>query len=164
VSRILLLVGLLLCGTGLFLLWPLVYQVWRCERVWGQILAVFPQPLPDGRVRLSVVYDFPVPNQAGRTIILGHTQASLSTMQPVDDPVVEADQAEGLERSFMTARSRRVFFLPNDPAATAFILSEAAPGPALGGIHGLAMFFLGLTMWNLSYVLRRKRSRRQPGH
>jgi len=118
------------------------------------VLDTFPQPLPDGQVRLTVLYEFEVPSKHGRTVALGYSQAN-HRFQVVADPVVPADQLTAWQCAFTKETPvRRVFFELNDPVGTAFMVSEAVDGQGFDYRHGMILLVFGLVMWGNGYLAR----------
>lgn len=124
---------LAIVATGGLLAWPQVRGYWLYQRTTARILDVLPETLVDGRVRLSVAYEFDLPRdpkQKGRQVSLGW-QIGDSFFRPMEDPIVDAARADLVIRKLLDADAstrlqRVVFYVPNDPVATAFILDETA--------------------------------------
>jgi hypothetical protein len=153
VSRrlVLLLMALALVLTGSLLAWPQLRGRWLLERSQARILDVFPTPLDDGTVRLSIAYEYVVPEAPG-----GHSSTSQIGWQigdaffrPMPDPVVARDRVDEVTRRLLDSdhegvRMRPVYFLPNDPEGGAFILDETAEVPSKRLQIGAVLVGIGL--------------------
>lgn len=137
--------------TGALFAWPQVRGYWLYQRTTARILDVLPETLADGRVRLSVAYEFELPRdpkQPGRYISLGW-QIGDSFFRPMEDPIVEATRSDLIIRKLLDADAsgrlfRTVFFTANDPVGTAFILDETAAVPTNRLQLGAVLIGIGL--------------------
>jgi hypothetical protein len=156
-ARLLLVLGFALVVVGAVLVWPLARAMVRYQMVWARVLEVLPLPAEGGKVRFSVIYEYDLPGvpRTPRVHVLGWTQADRG-FRPVEDPLVDAERAAALERSYLQGgRSRRVFFKLNDPEGTAFMVSEAATAGGLNHEQGIAMVLVGLACCGLGWLRRR---------
>ena len=137
--------------TGALFAWPQVRGYWLYQRTTARILDVLPETLADGRVRLSVAYEYDLPrdpNQKARQVSLGW-QIGDSFFRPMEDPIVEAARADLVIRKLLdadasTRQQRVVFFVANDPVGTAFILDETAATPTNRLQLGAVLIGIGL--------------------
>jgi len=137
--------------TGALFAWPQVRGYWLYQRTTARILDVLPQTLDDGRVRLSVAYEYELPRDPkypGRQVSLGW-QVGDSFFRPMEDPVVDAARADQVIRKLLDADAlsrqlRTVFFVANDPVGTAFILDETAAAPTNRLQLGAVLIGIGL--------------------
>lgn len=150
---------LLLLLTGGSLVWPPAMALLQLQRAPGRILEVLPEPLPDGRTRLRIAFEFPLPPANGvRPVQLGWGVAD-SYFRPIGDPVVQSARAEGVMRDLMDTdeaqvRTRMVFYRAEDPAGTAVILDETAERPSRRIPVGLVLLAVA-AVWSLSLWRRR---------
>ncbi|HYE08326.1 MAG TPA: hypothetical protein VEL07_22620, partial [Planctomycetota bacterium] len=81
------------CTSAALLLAAPFMWAWATHRAAaGQVLEVFLTPLGEGRVQVSVLYDFEVDVADGREHVLGWRLAD-TWCRPIDDPVVAIDAA-----------------------------------------------------------------------
>ncbi len=132
---VLLMVIIIITG-GLFA-WPQVRGYWLFQRTTARILDVIPETQADGRVRLSIAYEYELPRdpkQPQRVVSLGW-QIGDSYFRHMEDPLIDAARVDQITRRLLDADApsrqlRTVFFVANDPVGTAFILDETAAVPA----------------------------------
>lgn len=137
--------------TGALLAWPQVRGYWLYQRVPARIIDVLPETLADGRVRLSIIYEFDLPRTANsheRRTSLGW-QIGDQFFRHMDDPVVDAARADQVIRGLLDADAsqrhlRTAFLVANHPAETAFILDETAAAPARRLQLGAVLVGIGL--------------------
>lgn len=159
-SRTLALVAVIvLMITGVLLVWPQVRGYWTHRRSEGRILEVLPEQVPGG-VRLRLVYEFPAGRtEDGQRWQLGH-QVADPFFKPIDDPLLPADRAEGILRRLRDGDNgvefrRTVFYQPEDPAGTAFMLDDTVEQPRRRLHIGFVLIALGV-LW--SFAAARQRS------
>ncbi len=95
----------------------------------GHVLDVFFTPAGEGRIRVSVLYDFEIAGTEGVEHAMGWRLAD-AWCRPIDDPVVIPSQAAALGRwrpSADRGTGGRVFYDANDRSASAFILLPDHP-------------------------------------
>ena len=137
--------------TGGLFAWPQVRGYWQFERTTARILDVIPETLADGRVRLSIAYEYDLPRdpqKSQRQTSLGW-QIGDAYFRPMEDPLIESARLDPLTRLLLDAdaparRLRTVFFKANDPVGTAFILDESAAAPANRLQFGSVLIGIGL--------------------
>jgi hypothetical protein len=149
--RLLMVLGTLLLGAGLWLGWPLVHASLQLTRTRGHVLDVLQQPLPDGTVRVAVAFEFPLPGRP-REIILCYRQADRS-FSLAEDVVVSAAHAALLSRT-LPNEWHWVFYDVNDPAGSAFMVSDRLEPGRLRADHGILMLLAGIACWLLSWFSR----------
>ncbi len=136
------------CTSAALLLAGPFLWAWATHRAAaGQVLEVFFTPLGEGRVQVSVLYDFEIGVAGGRQHVLGWRLAD-TWCRPIDDPVVSIEEAIALARlrpSSERGTRGRVFYQANDPSATAFILPPDHPA--------LRRNQLGMCLVLVSFVL-----------
>ena len=128
---------LIIIITGALFAWPQVRGYWLFQRTTARILDVIPETQPDGRVRLSIAYEYDLPRdpkQPQRVQSLGW-QIGDSYFRHMEDPLIDAARVDQITRLLLDADApnrqlRTVFFVANDPVGTAFILDETAAVPA----------------------------------
>ncbi len=147
-----LLTGLVLIVLGVIAIWPQIDAYWRYTVTTGEILDVFTVDQPGDLVRLEVVFQFPVPARSGHAAssTFGYGQAD-DRFHMIDDPVVKRADVPALTRSLLgddprIRPQRRIFYRPDDPAGTAFFVSEAAGRPGHRYEFGLALLATGLLL------------------
>jgi hypothetical protein len=130
---------------GAVLAWPAARTFLTHDRIPGEILDAFAKPVADG-VRISVLYRFPLPGTEAdpQRWQLAWTQAGQQWM-PAPDPVVSAERVDRALGSLLDGdRRRTVWFRPEDPQGTAFILGEADGRPGRRAQTGFALLLIGL--------------------
>ncbi len=157
--RVVIALGLLLASIGLLLCWPLSRALLTHERGHARVLEVYRTPLPDGLIRLHVVWEAEV--TPGRWI-LGDAQRN-QFFRPMDDPVLPPDEAETVaERVLPDRRGNqnlvKAFWRANDPDSTAFIIDVSETHPWLRYIFGLAACGIGLITARLAWGSSRRRT------
>lgn len=146
-------IGVLLV-VGATLVWHPVMGFWSHQRSEGRILDVIPVPQSDGLVRLRIAFEFPLRGERGQRLLQMGWGVADPRFQPLGDPLVHEERAEGVIRGLMDTdegrvRSRTVFYRAEDPAGSAFILDETSE-------RGNRRFPVGLVLlaaavvWSLS--------------
>ncbi len=153
-----LLAVIVLMVTGALLVWPQVRGYWTHRRSEGRIIDVLPEQVPGG-VRLRLTYEFPAGRtEEGQRRQLGY-QVADPFFKPIDDPLLPADRAEGILRRLRDADSgvelrRTVFYQPEDPAGTAFILDDTVELPRRRLHIGFVLIALGV-LWSFAAARQR---------
>jgi hypothetical protein len=147
-----LLAGLVLVALGVIAIWPQIDAYWRYAVATGEILDVFTVDQPGDQVRLEVVFQFPVPAHAGHAAsqTFGYGQAD-DRFHMIEDPLVRRADVPALKRSLLgddprIRPQRRIFYRPDDPAGTAFFVSEAAGRAGHRYEIGLALLATGILL------------------
>lgn len=153
--RVLLILGAILLTAGLWLGWPLIHSASQLTLTRGRVLDVLSTPLPDGRVRVAVAFEFTIPGKV-REIVLCYRLAdrSFSLSEHLDLP---ADRAEDLGRN-LPGQWLRVFYDVNDPAGSAFMVSERLEPGRLRAEHGVLLLLIGIACWLLAWISSRRTS------
>jgi hypothetical protein len=152
-ARPLILLSVVLMAAGLVIAWPLVRAAVEFRPVRGEILDVITTPTDDGRLRVAIAYEYPLPTRGERAI--GYTLTD-ERLQPVDDPVVDAAQAQNLLRA-LPQRPVRVYYDVNRPLDSVFMLSPVADRTGLRAEHGALMVLIGVALGILGQLARLKR-------
>jgi hypothetical protein len=152
-ARLLIILSLLITATGTVIAWPLVRAAVAFRPVRGEILDVIATPANDGRVRVAIAYEYPLPSRGERAI--GYTLTD-ERLQPVPDPVMDVAQANSLLRA-LPGRPVRVYYDVNHPLDTAFMLSPVGTGGGLRAEHGALLVLVGLALGILGQLARLRR-------
>ena len=142
--------GSFLLISGLWLGWPLIKASAQLTRTGqGRVLDVLSTPLPDGRVRVAIAFEFPIPGKP-REIVLSFRQAdrSFNLAEYLD---LSAERAAALTHT-LPGQRMWVFYDVNDPAGTAFMVHNE-PG-RLRAEHGILLLLSGIACWLLSWFTR----------
>lgn len=139
---------------GLVVAWPLVRAAVSFKPVRGEILDVITTPADDGRLRVAIAYEYPLPTRGERAIGYRLTDERL---HPVDDPVVDAAYADALRG--LTGRRVRVYYDVNQPLDTAFMLSPVSTDGGLRAEHGALMLMAGVALSLIGQLGRLRRER-----
>ena len=152
-ARLLIILSLIIATTGLAIAWPLVRAALEFRPVRGEILDVITTFAEDGRLRVAIAYEYPLPTRGEHAI--GYTLTD-ERLQTVPDPVVDAAQANALLRT-LPGRKVRVYYDVNHPLDTAFMLSPVSAGGGLRAEHGALMVLVGLALGILGQLARLRR-------
>lgn len=152
-ARPLLILGLVLLIAGVWLGWPLLHAASQLTRVRGVVLDVLAAPLPDGRARVAVAYQFTVPGKPRQTV-LGYRLADrgFTLSEHLDLP---AERAELLGRT-LPNQWMWVFYDVNDPAGSAFMVTDGFEPGRLRAEHGVLLLLTGIACWLLAWFTRRR--------
>ena len=155
-ARSFLVLGVLLVTVGLWLGWPLIRASTQLTRTRGHVLDVLSTALPDGNVRMAIAYEFPVVVGKSRETVLCYRLAdrSFALSDYLDLP---AGRAEALSRNLPHQWSW-VFYDVNDPAGSAFMVSDHLEPGRLRAEHGVLLLLSGIACWLLAWVSRRRTS------
>jgi hypothetical protein len=149
-ARLLIILSLIITTTGLVIAWPLVRAALEFRPVRGEVLDVITTRADDGRLRVAIAYEYPLPTRGERAIGYALTDERL---QPVPDPVMDVAQANALLRT-LPGRAVRVYYDVNHPLDTAFMLSPVGTGGGVRAEHGALMVLIGLAIGILGQLAR----------
>lgn len=152
-ARTLLVLGVILLAAGLWLGWPLIRAASQLTLTKGRVLDVLTMPLPDGRVRVAIALEFSISGKVRETVLC-YRQAdrSFALAEYLDLP---ADHAENLGRT-LPNQWLRVFYDVNDPAGSAFMVSERLEPGRLRAEHGVLLLLMGISCWIMAWFARRR--------
>ena len=151
--RLFAITGLLAVITGLALAWPMLRAAAQYQVVRGRVLDVLTQPTVDGRVRMSVAYEFTPP---GRREVWLSYRTSDWRLEPGDDAVVDPATAELWQRS-LPGRVVPVYVAVNDGGDSAFMVADPRRLGRLKAEHGIPLALMGLLLWLFGYWARLRR-------
>lgn len=154
---------------GLWLAGPSLITSLRYRAVDGEILDAFPQPLDEARVRLAVVYEYPIhagdlASRPGPARGLGHTRSDrFGRVQP-DLILGDAAAADFLASIHQRRHRCRVYYRPGAPTTTARALIAPADDSLLFSLPHLGMILIltPLVSWFGTALLGINRERTRP--
>jgi hypothetical protein len=152
-ARVLILLSLVTMVAGLVVAWPLVRAAWSFTPVHGEVLDVLTLPEPDGRLRVAIAYEYPLPARGEHA--LGYTQSD-ERLRPIADPVLDAALANRL-RQALPGRKVRIFYDANHPLDSAFMLSPTLAPDGLRAEHGTLLVMAGIALGILGQLARLRR-------
>jgi hypothetical protein len=142
--------------TGGLLVVPLARVLATHDRTAGRVFGVFPQPTADGDTRLLVRYTF-----AANGIEWLCEQQADRFFRPIGDPTVDPPAAADLLAQLAATEQAGngqgsagvwVYYRPNDPGGSAFILDMTNANPYRRYLLGCAILgagaILGVLAWN----------------
>lgn len=153
-ARPLILLGAALMAVGLVIAWPLVRAAVSYRPVRGEILDVIATPTDDGRMRVAIAYEYPLPARGERAI--GY-RLSDERLHPVDDPVLDAAAADALRA--LAGRPVRVYYDVNQPFDSAFMLTPVSERGGLRAEHGAMLVMAGVVLSLIGQLGRLRRER-----
>lgn len=152
-ARVFLVLGTILILAGMWIGWPLIHAASHLTRIRGHVLDVLSTPLPDGHVRMAVAYQFTIPGKPRETVLSYRlADRSFTLAEHLDLP---ASRAEFLGRT-LPGQWLWVFYDVNDPAGSAFMMTEGFESAHLRAEHGVLLLLLGIACWSLSWFNRRR--------
>ncbi|MBA3699321.1 MAG: hypothetical protein H0W78_10750 [Planctomycetes bacterium] len=152
-ARLLIVISLFVSLVGLVIAWPLVRAAVQFRPVRGEVLDVITVPADNGRVRVIIAYEYPLPTPGERAI--GYTLTD-ERLQPVPDPEMDAQQAESLRRN-LPGRAVRIYYEVNRPIDSAFMLSPVSDKGGLRAEHGALMVLIGIAFSIIGQLARMRR-------
>jgi hypothetical protein len=153
VPRLFAIAGLVALIAGLALGWPMLRAHLQYQTVRGRVLDVLTQPAPDGRVRVSIAYEFSPP---GRREVRLSYRTSDWRLQPGDEVLVDATTAELWQRS-LPGRNVPVYVDVNDGGDSAFMVADPSRLGRIEAEHGMQLVMVGLLLWIFGYWARLRR-------
>lgn len=152
-ARFIIFASLLVSLVGLVIAWPLVRAAVQFRPVRGEILDVIIVPADNGRARVIIAFEYPLPTAGERAI--GYTLTD-ERLQPVPDPELDMQQAESLRRN-LVGRDVRIYYEVNRPIDSAFMLSPVSTKGGLRAEHGALMVLIGIACSILGQLARVRR-------
>lgn len=150
-----LVVAIVLVAVGALMALPAVRTVATHQRADGVLVAAHAAAEGGGQARVQVVYRFVSGEREGVELHQLACRQADQNFHPIADPLLPRAEAERVVRAMLEgSRARTVYFRPEDPEATAFVLEEAHGRPGRRALTGASLAAVGLLWW---LAMRRRR-------